>query len=85
MVKKKLQNPKELAKKTGIDAFNHFYEFIQQEQIPLKKLYDNYISSNKYQKLIDDDEKQKTEKSWNDFCSLIKKTHLEQITLENSA
>ncbi len=80
-LKKELQNPHELAKKTGIDAFNHFYDYVQQEQIALKTLFNNYVNSARYKNIKDDDEKKKTKKTWNEFCSLIGKTHLEQITL----
>ena len=73
-LKKELQNPSELAKKTGIDAFNHFNQLVLQEQTSLDELFTNYVNSVRYGKIKDDDEKQKTKKTWDEFCSLIQKT-----------
>ena len=42
-LKKELQNPQELAKKTGLDAFNRFYEYIQQEQILRCSMNDGHL------------------------------------------
>jgi hypothetical protein len=83
-LKKELQNPTELAKKTGLDAFNHFNQLVMQEQLSLKELYNNYTNSVRYSKIKDDDEKQKTKKNWDTFVKLIKKTTIEQITLDDT-
>jgi len=83
-LKNELQNPQELAKKTGLDFFNHVYDYIQQEQITLKELYENYTNSKAYKKAINEDEKQKSKMDWDLFCSITGKTHLEQITLADT-
>lgn len=82
-LRQELQNPSELAKKTGINAFNNFHALALQEQLPLSTLYNNYINSVKYNKITDEDEKQKTKKTWDTFVKLTGKSTLEQITLDD--
>ena len=77
-----LQEIKELAKKTGIEAFNNFHSMMLQDSMKLSTLYQNFTDSIKYSKITDKDERKKTKSAWDLFLSLIDgKTTIEQITL----
>ncbi|AQQ70760.1 site-specific tyrosine recombinase XerC [Limihaloglobus sulfuriphilus] len=80
-LKDELQNPQELSKKTGIDAFNFFYDYVNKNPIKLSELWDNYKNSKSYIDGKSSDEKKKTKKDWDTFVSLIGKEYLEQISL----
>lgn len=80
-LKRELRNPSELARKTGYEAFNFFYDFMNQEPIKLSELYENYTKSVRYRRIKDKDERKKTKAAWELFLSLIDKASLEQITL----
>jgi len=82
-LKKELLKPNELAKKTGIEAFNSFLDYVEHKPIKLSELYQNYVKSVKYKRIKDDDEKKKTEAAWNLFVSLIEKSHIDHITLND--
>ena len=70
-----------LAEGTGYHNLVKLPEFINHTvDIPLSHIYKHYISSRKYKRSIDHDEKKKTKKAWDTFLSLIGKTTLEQIT-----
>lgn len=80
-LKKELQNPTELARKTGIEAFNHFWDYVNQEPIKLTALIDNFFELRK--RSITQKEEQKTRKAWSIFCKLIDKKTAEEITLND--
>ena len=83
-LKKELQNPSELAKKTGIEAFNNFWDCVNKKPIKILDAYNNYINSVKYAKITDKDEKEKIKSAWKLFTSLLNgKTHLEEISLDD--
>jgi integrase len=82
-LKKELQNPSQLAKKTGLEFFNNVEKYISKKPIPLSTLYDNYTHSKRYINSIDPDEMNKTKAAWDLFLSIISKTTLEQIVLDD--
>jgi integrase len=82
-LKRELQNPSQLAQKTGLEFFNHVEKHILKKPIALSTLYENYTHSNRYAKTIDLAEKQRTKATWDLFLSIMGKTTLEQIGLED--
>ena len=82
-LKKEILKPTELAKKTGIEAFNSFLDYVEHKPIKLSELYNNYINSIKYKRSKDKDEKKKTKVAWDLFLSIVEKTTTDQITLND--
>lgn len=78
-LKKELENPSELAKKTGIDAFNHFYDWMLEVPIKLDTLIDNFFSLRK--KPISAKEEKKTRATWKMFCEIIGKKKIQEVSL----
>ncbi|MBE0536841.1 MAG: tyrosine-type recombinase/integrase [Phycisphaerae bacterium] len=78
-LKKELLNPSELARKTGIDAFNHFYDWMLEVPITLPQLIDNFFTMRKQP--ISAKEQQKTRKAWKVFCDLIRKKTVQEVCL----
>jgi len=79
---KELQNPQELARKTGFEEFNRFHALMAEGTMKLSKLFSNYTESIQYAKITDEDEKQKVKATWDLFVDMTGATTAEQITLE---
>ncbi|MBW8017747.1 MAG: tyrosine-type recombinase/integrase [Planctomycetes bacterium] len=81
-LKRELLNPSALAKKTGIQEFSNFYEWMNIKHIKLSTIYNNYTNSVRYLKITDRDEKKKTKAAWELFLSCLNgKTSIEEIDL----
>lgn len=82
-LKRQLQDPKALAKKTGIEAFNNFREWMLKTNITLTEIYTNYTNSIRYSKIKDPSTKKKTKKAWDDFTELTNAVTVDAITLQD--
>ena len=80
-LKKELKDPSQLAKKTGIEAFNTFHEWMLVDSIKLSDLIDNFFTMRKTP--ISTKEKQKTMRAWEIFCRVTNKRTVEEISLND--
>ena len=80
-LKKEIQNPKKLARKTGIEALAQIDRLmIKEDDIPLKDLLKNYLNK---KKTISKVEEQQSKRFFNEFLKVIDCKKVDEITLKD--
>ncbi len=78
---KELQNPKELARKTGIEEFTEFGKLLAKDtNIPLKDLLKNYLNK---KKTVSKTTRQQSKTFFNNFIKAIDCKYVDEITLKD--